>query len=106
MAHPSFPPSRTCLLVGTKAPLQSGDEAIFGTVGGDECFPSVQKYMVCTVQTGSWACSEPVLLDTGPLAMVLNPLGLCSLHRQPGRVTIVSSLLFMGLLLGSRGTWS
>lgn len=48
----------------------------FWHCGGDECFPSVQKYMVCTVQTGSWACSESVLLGTRPLAMVLNPLGL------------------------------
>lgn len=29
-------------------------------MGGGKCFPSVQKYMVCAVQTGSWACSKPV----------------------------------------------
>lgn len=51
-------------------------------------------------------CSKPVLLGTGLLAMVPNPLGLCSLHIQPGRVAIVFILLVMGPLLGSRGTGS
>lgn len=103
-AHSSFLPTLPHLALGRHQSSPSEREmGLFLALWGEANALLLFKNTWCALcKQGAGPAQSLCCWALGLLPRSPNPLGLCSLHSQPGRITIVFSLLVTGPLPGSR----